>query len=74
MDSKNLIIDLGRDLDDLINSFNDDKKLEKCIFCNFIDINNFYNYKNYCCFKCEINKLCFRCYNNIYKKDDFIII
>ena len=73
MDSKNLIIDLGRDIDKMINDFNDDKKFKKCINCNFKDINNEFNFKLYCCC-CNINKLCFNCYNNIYKKDDFIII
>ena len=66
-------IDLGKDIDELINSFNVFKKdytndfrnnLIECVNCNNIDIDNKYNYEKLCC--CCNQVICLECYN----KDD----
>ena len=79
INTTNMRIDLGRDLDELINSFNDFKidfrnnfrnELVKCMNCNNKDIDNKYNYKNICC---NCNKvICLDCYNNYYKDDKLL--
>ena len=66
-------IDLGKDIDEIINDFNVFKidytknfrnELVKCVNCNFKDIDNKYNYNNLCV--CCNKVICLECYN----KDD----
>tara|TARA_R110000787_G_scaffold250799_1_gene356371 strand:- start:51 stop:707 length:657 start_codon:yes stop_codon:yes gene_type:complete len=63
-------IDLGKDIDELINSFNVFKidytndfrnNLIECVNCNNIDIDNKYNYNNLCV--CCNKVICLECYN-----------
>ena len=68
INTTNLKIDLGKDLDELINLFNDDEEMEVCGWCDLIDINNEYNFKKVCS-NCE-EVYCLDCFEELTKKEE----
>ena len=69
------LIDLGKDIDDLINNFNETIcYIEKCSYCNFKDINNESNFIKLSCCNGVLCKKCFEMEDdfNYVREDDYI--